>query len=85
MHPIISLPCNEFLYEKISEQLEEALESELDDMENGDKFKVFIGLDTPYLDSPQEMLFLDVYAKDIDNWDEFYRYRKTMLKLEGDK
>lgn len=57
MHPIISLPCNEFLYEKISEQLEEALESELDAMENGDKFKVFIGLDTPYLDSPQEMLF----------------------------
>ena len=57
MPPIISLPCNEFLYEKISEQLEEALESELDDMENGDKFKVFIGFDTPYLDSPQEMLF----------------------------
>lgn len=83
MRPIISLPCNEFLYEKISEQLEEALESELDAMENGDKFEVFIGLDTPYLDSPQEMLFLDVYAKDIDNWDEFYRYRKTMLKLEG--
>lgn len=85
MRPIISLPCNEFLYEKISEQLEEALESELDAMENGDKFEVFIGLDTPYLDSPQEMLFLDVYAKDIDNWDEFYRYRRTMLKLEGDK
>lgn len=57
MRPIISLPCNEFLYEKISEQLEEALESELDAMENGDKFEVFIGLDTPYLDSPQEMLF----------------------------
>lgn len=85
MRPIISLPCNEFLYEKISEQLEEALESELDAMENGDKFEVFIGLDTPYLDSPQEMFFLDVYAKDIDNWDEFYRYRRTMLKLEGDK
>ncbi|WP_289168964.1 hypothetical protein [uncultured Parasutterella sp.] len=73
------------VYSAALARLAVAEEEELDDMEDGGEIDVFLGM-KPSLSwyEPPEEITVPLKADDIYNWDDYYAYRKTMFKLEGE-
>lgn len=65
-------------------RLDVAEEEELDDMEDGGEIEVFLGM-KPIFSwyEPPEEITVPLKADDVYNWEDYYKYRKTMFKLEG--